>query len=155
RHGLRTGVADEVDAAARVIDFVTGDLSPSGTFWGVWYRERGWSQSWTSLKHGLHSRTLGEATLFLVRALALRADAGWRAAARSNRGVVAARQRPDGNLGTVHHAETGEVLSWEGSAGLAWIPALVEAAAWDDRYLAVAERAGEYYAAFVEAEYLH
>jgi hypothetical protein len=155
RHGLRTGAEEEVDAAACVIDFVAGNLSPSGTFWGVWYREKGWTQSWTSLERGLHSRTLGEATLFLVRALALRADAGWRAAARSNLDVVAVRQRSDGNLGTVHHAETGEVLSWEGSAGLAWIPALVEAAEWDDRYLPVAERAGEYYAAFVEAEYLH
>ena len=155
RHGMRTGTAAEIEAGARVIDFVADNLSPSGTFWGVWYREHGWTQSWTRLKRGLHSRTLGEATLFLVRALELRPDAGWQAAVRSNLGAVVARQRADGNLGSIHHAETGEVLSWEGSAGLAWIPALVEAAALDERYLPAAERAGEYYSRFVLAEFLH
>ncbi|PJJ71296.1 hypothetical protein CLV46_0839 [Diaminobutyricimonas aerilata] len=154
-HGLRTGRTGEVDAARRVIDFITGELSPSGTFWGTWYREHGWTQSWTNLKRGLHSRTLGEATHFLVRALELIDDDTWRAAARSNLDVVVGRQRPDGNLGHIHHAETGEVLSWTGSAALAWVPALLEAAGWDDRYLPAAVRAGEYYARFVEMEYLH
>ena len=155
RHGLRTERRHEVDAARRVIDFITAELSPSGTFWGTWYREHGWTQSWTNIPRGLHSRTLGEATHFLVRALELVDDDGWRAAARSNLDVVVARQRVDGNLGHIHHADTGEVLSWTGSAALAWVPALVEAAAWDERFLPAAVRAGEYYARFVEAESLH
>jgi uncharacterized protein YyaL (SSP411 family) len=68
-----------------------------------------------------------------------------------------ARQRADGNLGSSHHALTGEVLSWTGSAGLAWVSALAEAGGMDDtgRYLAAARRAGEYYARFVDAEFLH
>lgn len=155
RHARRTGDAAAEDVARRVIDFCTAELSPSGTFWGVWYRSSGWTQSWTTRARGLHGRTLGEATDFLVRALALHPSPPWEAAARSNLEAIVGRQRADGNLGSIHHAETGEVLSWEGSASLAWVPALVGAAAWDERYLPAAVRAGEYYARFVEAEYLH
>jgi hypothetical protein len=153
RHGVRTGDDRLRDAATRVIDFCTAELSPSGTLWGVWYRGRGWTQSWTHHRRGLHSRTLGEATQFLGRAAALTGRDDWAAVVRANLDVVVARQRPDGNLGSIHHAETGEVLSWEGSAGLAWVGALAEAS--DPRYLAAAERAGRYYATFVRDEYLH
>jgi hypothetical protein len=158
RHGIRTGNADEQDAARRVIDFCTAELSPSGTFWGVWYRDRGWRQSWTEIPGGLHSRTLAEATLFLVRALELVADdvpEDWDVAVRSNLDVVVGRQRADGNLGSIHDAVTGEVLSWEGASGLTWIPALVEARHRDPRYLPAAVAAGEYYAQFVDAEFIN
>lgn len=168
RHAHRTGAsagtgasvgstaAEQRDAAVAVLDFLTSDLSPSGTLWGVWYRDSGWGQSWTSRERGLHSRTLGEAVLFLVRALALEPDhPQWLAAVRSNLDAVVARQRADGDLGAIHHAETGEVLSWAGAAGLAWVSALAEARELDQRYLPAAERAGEHYAAFVEQQYLH
>lgn len=154
-HAARTGDAAAERAGRAVIDHCCAELSPSGTFWGVWYRGRGWTQSWTRLRHGLHARTLGEATDFLLRALALHDVPAWRAAARSNLDAVVARQRADGNLGLVHHAETGEVLSWAGSAALAWVPALLAARGWDDRYLDAAVRAGEHYASFVEQEALH
>ena len=150
RHGLRTASTEEVDAATRVIDFVASNLSPSGTFWGVWYREHGWSQSWTTIENGLHSRTLAEATLFLHRANRLTPNPVWRDAVLSNLEAVVARQRDDGNLGSVHDATTGEVLSWSGASGLLWITALVEAG-----YLAAAARAGEYYARFVLGEFIH
>ncbi|RDV43564.1 hypothetical protein DOE76_16620 [Leifsonia sp. ku-ls] len=154
-HGLRTSRPEEVDAATRVIDFTTASLSPSGTFWGVWYRDSGWTQSWTELKRGLHSRTLAEATLFLIRAQALAPHEQWEHAIRSNLDVVVGRQRADGNLGSVHHAETGEVLSWSGASGLTWIAALVEAADRDARYLPAALAAGRYYEQFVDREFLH
>jgi hypothetical protein len=154
-HGLRTGASPEVDAARRVIDFIAGNLSPSGTFWGVWYRERGWTKSWTELERGLHSRTLAEATLFLIRAQATDAHELWEHAIRSNLAAILARQRADGNLGSVHHAETGEVLSWTGASGLTWIAALVEAADRDERYLPAALAAGRYYESFVDREFLH
>lgn len=155
RHAERTDAAALRDAALDVIDFCTAELSPSGTLWGVWYRGKGWTQSWTTHRRGLHSRTLGEATQFLVRASALADRERWREVARSNLDVVVGRQRDDGNLGSIHDAETGEVLSWSGSAGLAWVGALVEAADWDERYLGTAVRAGRYYARFVLGEYLH
>jgi hypothetical protein len=161
-HGRRTGSADEVEAAENVLDFICSELSPSGTFWATWYRTRGWYHSWSPVVHSLHSRTLGEATLFVIRALELAAGVRsahpvWTAAVRSNLDSVVARQRADGNLGAAHHAITGEVLSWDGCAGLAWVNALAEAQRWDDdgHYLAAAVRAGEYYADFVTAEYLN
>ncbi|HZC73090.1 MAG TPA: hypothetical protein VE442_20520 [Jatrophihabitans sp.] len=161
-HGRRVGADRHIAAANRAIDFICSELSPSGTFWGVWYRDRGWRQSWSPVPDSLHSRTLGEATLFLVRALELGADVrserpAWAAAVRTNLDAVVARQRADGNLGAAHHAQTGEVLSWEGCAGLAWANALAEAPRWDDdgRYLAAAVRAGEYYASFVSDEFLN
>ncbi len=154
-HGLRTSRPAEVDAARRVIDFITASLSPSGTFWGVWYRDHGWTQSWTELHRGLHSRTLAEATLFLLRAQALDGHPQWEHAIRSNLDVIAGRQRADGNLGSVHHAETGEALSWSGASGLTWIAAFVEAADRDDRYLPAAVAAGRYYEQFVDREFIH
>ncbi|MGO4534750.1 hypothetical protein [Leifsonia sp. 2MCAF36] len=154
-HGLRTDRPDQVEAARRVVDFITASLSPSGTFWGVWYRDHGWTQSWTELKRGLHSRTLAEATLFLVRAQALDPHGQWEHAIRSNLDVVTGRQRADGNLGSVHHADTGEVLSWSGASGLTWIAALVEAADRDERYLPAALAAGRYYERFVDREFIH
>jgi len=151
QHGLRTENAAERDAASRVIDFIAGNLAPSGTFWGVWYREHGWGQSWTPIENGLHSRTLAEATLFLNRACGLQGSPMWESAVRSNLDAVVARQRADGNLGSVHHAQTGEVLSWVGASGLSWVAALAEAGG---DYIHTAERAGEYYAQFVEAEFI-
>ncbi|MCM3658272.1 hypothetical protein M3147_13540 [Agromyces mediolanus] len=155
RHGLRVGDQAMLDAASRVIDFCTAELSPSGTLWGVWYRDRGWTQSWTRHRRGLHSRTLGEATHFLLRAAEAAGRDDWRRTALANLDVVVRRQREDGNVGSMHHAETGEVLSWSGTAGLAWAAALAEAARSDERWRAPAQRAGEYYASFVEADYLH
>ncbi|MFD5214041.1 hypothetical protein [Microbacterium sp. NPDC058345] len=155
RHAMRTGDDILRAAAERVIGFCTEALSPSGTFWGVWYREKGWTQSWTAHRRGLHSRTLGEATQFLVRSVALTGDPAWRRAAVSNLDAVVHRQRDDGALGSIHHAETGEVLSWQGTSALAWVAALAEAAEWDARYLPAAERAGRHYADAVRAEHLH
>ncbi|QAY71657.1 hypothetical protein [Xylanimonas protaetiae] len=165
-HGLRAGEGPQVDAAVKVIDFCCAELSPSGTFWGTWYRGTGWTQSWTFIKRGLHARTLGEATHFLVRAVLAERAAGrehptWLAALRSNLSVMAGRQRDDGNLGAIHHAETGEVLQWRGAAGLTWIPAFVEAVeagladGLDERWLTTAMRAGEHYAQYVDREYIH
>ncbi|QFY11171.1 hypothetical protein GBF35_35350 [Nonomuraea phyllanthi] len=149
-HGLREQLPEHVAAAERVIDFICSNLSPSGTFWGTWYRASGWSQSWSHTKDALHARTLGEATLFLLRALRWRPNPLWEAAARSNLDAMLARQRPDGNLGTLHHAATGEVLSWSGASGLTWVAALAESG-----HLEAAERAGEYYASFVEDEFIY
>jgi uncharacterized protein YyaL (SSP411 family) len=64
-----------------------------------------------------------------------------------------ARQRADGNLGATHDADSGEVLSWHGCAGLAWVNALAEHG--DPDYLAAAERAGDFYARSVTAEFVH
>lgn len=163
RHGHRTGTSAEVDAARRVIDFIAANRSPSGTIWGAWYRSSGWGQSWTPVPGGLHSRTLAEATLFLVRALTVEPDhAVWADAVRADLDHVVARQRPDGDPGALHDARSGDVLSWRGQAGITWIPALLAAAACPGLvdpqraavYTAAAERAGAFYAGAVEQEWI-
>ena len=86
----------------------------------------------------LHARTLADATLFM---LARRRRAGT-ASARSNVAVAVRTQREDGALPAAHHIETGDAVSLGGTAGMAWIPALVEAGELDE-----ARRAGAYYRA--------
>ncbi|MEO3778721.1 hypothetical protein ABGB16_18090 [Micromonospora sp. B11E3] len=159
-HGRRTGDDDHVAAGAAVIDHVCANLAPSGTFWGQWTAARGWGQSWTPVRGGLHARTLAEATLFLHRAVrAERAGGarrdGWLRAVRSNLDVAVRNQRADGNLGSLLHAEDGRMLSWAGAAGLTWVAALAEAGDLDPTYLESARRGGDYYARFVDEEFLH
>jgi hypothetical protein len=147
-HGSRVGNADYVTAGTAVIAHVAANLAPSGAFWGRW-TEQGWTQSWTPVAGGLHARTLAEATLFLHR------SGHHPDAVRSNLGVAVRNQRADGNLGSLISAADGNVLSWQGAAGLTWVAALAEAAELDERYLPAAEHAGHYYARFVDAEFVH
>ncbi|HKG56235.1 MAG TPA: hypothetical protein VKA85_03230, partial [Candidatus Limnocylindrales bacterium] len=132
------------------------------TFWGQWTAERGWGKGWTPGEDRLHARTLAEATLFFARAVRLeaahRAVRGeWLRAVASNLNVVLHHARPDGALGSSYNGRTGAVESWDGAAGMAWIPALVEAAALLGRpeLLEVARRAGDYYARFVDDEFIN
>ena len=154
-HGRRRGHDDQVEAGAAVIDHICANPAPGGTFWGQWTAARGWGQSWTPVRGGLHARTLGEATLFLHRAVREERAAGverrgWADAVRANLDVAERNQRGDGNLGGLIHAEDARVLSWEGAAGLMWVAALAEAGR-----LETARRAGDYYARFVDEEFLH
>ncbi len=162
RHGRRRGAERYVAAAASVLDHIAENLAPGGTFWGQWTASEGWRNGWHPDRSRLHARTLGDATLFLLRAAVDEAAAGqerpaWEAAVRSNLDVACRTRRRDGALGAAHHAQTGEVLSWEGTAGLAWVAPLAEAAVAlaEPRYLDAARRAGSYFGRFVEAEFLY
>jgi hypothetical protein len=135
RHGRRVGNDDYIAAAEAVLDHIAANLTPGGTFWSQWTASCGWTTGWHPDRTRLHARTLADATLFM-----LRAGSRWEAAARSNVAVACRTQRGDGALPAAHHVETGEAVSWHGTAGLAWIPALVEAGELD-----AARRAGEYY----------
>jgi hypothetical protein len=138
RHGRRVGNADYVEAAESVLDHVAANLTPGGTFWAQWTGTRGWTTGWHPDHSRLHARTLADATLFM-----LRSGGRWESAARSNVAVAVRTQRDDGALPAAHHVETGEAVSWEGTAGLAWVPALVEAGE-----LEAARRAGAYFRGF-------
>ncbi|GDY31639.1 hypothetical protein [Gandjariella thermophila] len=162
RHGRRRGNAEYVAAAGAVLDHIAGNLAPAGTFWAQWTAAGGWGAGWTPDPKRLHARTLGEAALFLLRAAVAERGAGrprpeWESAVRSNLDVACAGQREDGAFGSAYHAADGSVLDWAGTAGMAWIPALVEAAtAWHEpRYLVAARRAGYAYLPAVENEFLH
>jgi len=161
-HGRRTGNASAIEAAERVLDAICGHLAPIGTFWGQWTAAHGWTKGWTPGEDRLHARTLAEATLFVTRAAAAEARRGhrratWEAAVASNLAYVASIARDDGALGSAYHGRTGDVEAWEGSAGLAWVPALLEGAAlvgtpaWGE----VARHAGACYAPLVDGASLH
>jgi hypothetical protein len=138
RHGRRVGNADYTAAAEAVLDHVAANLTPAGTFWPQWTHDRGWTWGWHPDHARAHSRTLADAALFM-----LRAGTRWEAAARANLDVVMRAQREDGALPAALHVETGEAVSWEGTAGMSWIPPLVEAGHVDE-----ARRAGAYYRGF-------
>ncbi|MCU1490383.1 MAG: hypothetical protein JWM85_1788 [Acidimicrobiaceae bacterium] len=161
RHGARTGDDERRATATSVLDNIAGNLAPGGTFWGQWSKERGWSIGWTPEPHRLHARTLADATLFLLRALVFERSCGrdhpvWERAVRSNLEVAARARREDGAIGAAFSAVDGSVLDWRGSAGLAFVAPLAEAAGplGEPAWLAVAEAAGGYFARFVEAEHL-
>lgn len=138
RHGRRVGNADYVAAAESVLDHIAGNLAPGGTYWAQWTAGRGWTTGWHPDRTRLHARTLADAALFM-----LRAGGRWAGSARSNVAVALRTQRDDGAFPAAHHVETGEAVSWEGTAGIAWIPALVEAG-----HLEEARRAGDHYRRF-------
>jgi hypothetical protein len=138
RHGLRVGNRAQVVAAEAVLDHIAGNLTPGGTYWAQWTAERGWTTGWHPDRTRLHARTLADAALFM-----LRAGSRWEASARSNVAAAVRAQRADGALPAAHHVETGGAAAWEGTAGMAWIPALVAAGE-----LEAARRAGAYYAGF-------
>jgi hypothetical protein len=162
RHGRRSGDASSVVIGERVLDGICANLAPAGTFWGQWTASHGWTKGWTPGEDRLHARTLAEAALFTVRALAVERALGidhpsWDAAAGGTLRFAASRAREDGALGSAYHGRTGAVESWAGSAGLAWVPALVDGAAGlgEPAWLDVARAAGAHYAAFVDRAFLH
>ncbi|MGI5397440.1 hypothetical protein [Streptomyces sp. CA-251251] len=161
-HARRTGDADMAEAAVGVMDHICAHLTPGGTFWGQWSRSGGWSAGWTGDRERLHARTLGDATLFTLRALRAERARGidhplWEEAVRVNlAAALKGQDRVTGRLAAAHHTGTGAALDHEGSAGLAFLGALVEAAALLDNpvYLEAARRAGDAYATDVVSEFL-
>jgi len=135
RHGRRVGNVAYVAAAEAVLDHIAANLTPAGTFWAQWTASDGWTAGWHPDRDRLHARTLADAALFM-----LRAGGRWRGAALSNVAVAVRAQREDGALPSALHAQTGEAVSWDGTAGISWVPALVAAGE-----LPAARRAGAYY----------
>lgn len=138
RHGRRVGNDDYMRAAESVLDHIASNLTPGGTYWAQWMASKGWTTGWHPDRTRLHARTLADCTLFM-----LRAGGRWVDSARSNVAVAVRTQRDDGALPAAHHVETGDAVAWEGTAGLAWVPALVAAGELD-----AARRAGAYYGQF-------
>ncbi|MBA3842813.1 MAG: hypothetical protein H0X39_09390 [Actinobacteria bacterium] len=138
RHARRVGNAAYAEAAESVLDHVADNLTPGGTYWARWTREIGWTGGWHLDPARLHSRTLADAALFM-----LRAGDRWADSARSNVAVAVREQREDGALAAAHRVSDGSAVTYEGSAGMAWIPALVAAGERE-----AAQRAGAYYAQF-------
>lgn len=161
-YGRREGNEHYVDAAVRVLDKIAGGIAPCGAFWAEWTLERGWGTGWNPRREWLQARTLAEATLFMVRALSLEREQGqihpdWESAALSNLRFAVASQRDDGNYGSYYHFERGDVEEWDGAAGIVWIAALLEGAAYFEEpgFTESAFRAGRYYRRFVDDDYIY
>jgi hypothetical protein len=137
-HGRRVGNDEYVAAAEAVLDHIAGNLTPGGTYWPQWTHDRGWTWGWHPDHDRAHARTLADAALFM-----LKAGGSWAESARSNVAVALRTQRDDGALPAAHSIATGDAKDWDGTAGMAWIPALVAAGELD-----AARRAGAYYAQF-------
>ena len=138
RHGRRVGSDEYVAAAEAVLDHIAGNLTPGGTYWPQWTHDRGWTWGWHPDHDRAHARTIADAALFM-----LRAGGRWEESARRNVAVAVRTQREDGALPAAHSIATGDAADWEGTAGMAWIPALVAAGELD-----AARQAGAYYARF-------
>jgi len=143
RHGLRVDNREYVLAATAVLDHIARGLTPGGTFWPQWTHDRGWTWGWHPDHDRAHARTIADATLFLHRAAEVTGEERWAAAVRSNLDVALRTQRDDGALPAAHSISTGDAVSWEGTAGMAWIPALVEAG-----HAEQARAAGDYFSRF-------
>ena len=161
-YGRRRGRQEYVDAALRVLSKIASGIAPSGLFWAEWTVEAGWGCGWNPHKEWLQSRTIAEATLFLLRAIQFERQEGvshadWEKAALSNLRFAQRAQREDGNFGSYYHYETGAVEEWDGAGGILWVAALIEGARLfaDSDFTVAAERAGEYYACFVKDEFIY
>lgn len=161
-YGRKQGIPSYTDAGIAVLNKIATGLAPSGTFWASWELGRGWTAGWNPKRTWLQARTVSEATLFLVRALAFEREAGnnhpdWEHAVLSNLQYAAEHQRSDGNFGSYYDCETGEVQEWDGAGGMLWIAALLEGAAYFDEetFAASAVRAGSYYERFIRDEYIY
>jgi hypothetical protein len=163
-YGRRNGIAEYAHAAACVLDTIAGGLSPCGAFWGRW-SSAGWDGGWNGHPDSIHSRTIAEATLFMIRAHRSEESQGidhpaWRQAIAANLGFVIRSQR-DGAFPAQFNGRSGRVESWDGAAGLLWIAALLEGGCYletpelQERALEAARRAGDHYARFVEDGFIY
>ncbi|MFB5196824.1 hypothetical protein ACE198_18115 [Neobacillus sp. KR4-4] len=161
-YGRKKGHQPYVDAAIDVMNNIASALAPSGTFWASWVLGKGWGTGWNPKNTWLQARTISEATLFLVRALAFEKEAGvshpdWEKAVQSNLDFAVKNQRSDGNFGSYYHFETGDVEEWDGAGGILWIASLLEGSNFFEKeeYRLTAVKAGHYYEHFVLDEYIY
>ena len=122
RHGA-SATTTTSRAAEAVLDHIAGNLTPGGTYWPQWTHDRGWTWGWHPDRTRAHARTLADAALFMLRAGGRWEDVSAleRRGRAARRSATTARSRPR----TI--VETGDAVAWEGTAGMAWIPALVAA----------------------------
>lgn len=140
RYGMMHDRPDIADAGKAVIDFCCENLTPWGSFWGMYVKDKGWGAGWHSPEvfvadpsapsQEIHPRTLGDATLFAARAALAETDQSsrdlWTRAVRNNLDYLLSVMGPDGNPGEAYSSLDGRVLENDGHAGLPWITACVE-----------------------------
>lgn len=151
-----------IDAGISVLNKITSELSPAGTLLPVWTEEFGWSCSFGPEEGTAHSRTVAEAVFFLIRAIRLEMQhrtphSNWLDAVASSINYAMAAQRPDGAFPAYFDLTTGRPTSFDGLAGIAWIPAMVASSALMQRphFREVLTNAGNYYMEMLNDEFLY
>ncbi len=160
--GRETSHMDSVLAGTTILDKFAGRLAPCGTLFPVWTEEHGWSCSFGPYDGSAHSRTVGEACVFLLRALALEMRYGadhsqWVEALLSSLKYAMGAQREDGAFPAYYDLTTGRPTSYDGCAGLAWVAALAIGGVLLQRghFKEVAIRGGEYYESYLRNAFLY
>ncbi|MDK2971018.1 MAG: hypothetical protein PWP23_773 [Candidatus Sumerlaeota bacterium] len=161
-HGRDVMNPNLVRAATSVLDNIASNVSPCGTLWPLLDLDEG-PMAGAGPRDGLtHARTIGEALLFFVRVLRLELQANtshplWYGAIASSLNYAIQNQLDSGAFPAYWDAETGEVFSYDGCAGVCWIGALAACNHFfaSNVYLEAACHAGEYYAEFIENGFLY
>jgi hypothetical protein len=142
-----------VTAATAVLNRITSQLSPAGTIFPAWSEQSGWACSFGPEEGTAHSRTVAEAVLFILKALALELKhnanhPAWFDAAVNSLNYAVGAQQEDGAFPVYFDLATGRPVTYEGSGGIAWMAAMVLGGNLLHRphYRDVAVRAGEHYA---------
>ena len=134
QYGRKIGNNDYSGFAVKTIDKICREgISPIGCFWPEWSYVKGWGTGWNPKPHWIHSRTISEATLFLVRALKYEKSKGrrhplWEKSAKQNISFILKQQDKFGNFGTYYNLKTAKTIERQGTAGILWIAVLCEAA---------------------------
>ena len=151
-----------IQAGIQVLDKVASGIAPLGTFYPRWVTGKGWSSGWVPEENLAQARTAAETTLFLFRAFRLELQyntphSNWLEAIRKSLDFAVRIQREDGNFGSYYTLDQGEVTEWDGAAGILWIAPLIGASLLlgEPRYREAAVKAGNYYARFLQDEFLY
>lgn len=161
-YGRTTGNENFINAGVRVLDKVASGIAPPGTFYPCWMAGKGWTCGWNPEDNLIQARTAAETTLFLLRAYRLELKYGfihphWIGAIRKSLEFAVSIQREDGNFGSYYGLERGDVVEWDGAAGLLWIAPLIGASVSLNKkdYREAAVKAGDYYARFLNDEFIY
>lgn len=149
-------------AAVNVLDKISTGISPCGAFWSEWTLEKGWGTGWNPDSDWIHSRTVSETSLFMLKAAIDEEKRGekhanWSASVKKNLDFAVSRQAADGGYGTYYDVNSGDVKEWRGAGGMLWIPALLYGSEYfgNKAYFDSALRAGSYYTRFIDDEYIY
>jgi len=160
-HGRETKDGKSVNSAQTIIDKITGELAPCGSFWPV-HTVDGVAAGFGPEENLAHSRTIAEAVLFLVRAFRLELESAtlhpnWFWAIQSNLNFALSLQNEDGAFPAYWDIESGEPYQYEGCGGLMWIAAM---AAFDhldptNKFHESIQKAGAHYRQFIDEDFLY
>lgn len=161
QYGYKVNNQDYYKAGVSVIDKICTGISPCGLLWSQYTLEKGWDSGWNPKPNQTQARTSAECVLFLIRAYCYEKEHGivhdcWLQVIQKCLNFAVAIQREDGNFGSYYNAYDGTCEEWEGCAGMAFIAPLLEyeKIQHNEAYMEAAYRAGSYYEAFLNDEYI-